>query len=300
MIKGASSPRGYVADYRFAGRYNVEEIKFSEGRKRWIGMQAKLKDVFRQVYQSCDIRRSFMCAYLSEHHWFPRRTLQVITCIGDSHARIFRYIAKADLLPGIRVQCLFVRGATALGLVNPRSKTNAVVVFKRFLERRPKTNVIVVMLGEVDCGYLLFYRAARYKVPLGEELERSVANYMEFVEWVKRSGFPHVVVCSVPPPTIEDGDPFLGDVIKARREYHGTLAERIQVTAEYNRLLKAGERRYGYRFLDLHTQLLDSETGIVMREFKNKHQHDNHLEEARVARLFSRAIQSLLKTLVLR
>jgi hypothetical protein len=260
-------------------------------------MRAKLRDFFRQVYQSYDIRRTFLCADLSENHRFSHRTLQVVTCVGDSHAKIFRYIARAGLLPEAKIQCLFIRGATALGLVNPRSKTNAVVVFKKFLERRPKTNVIIVMLGEVDCGYLLFYRAARYRVPLCEELERSVANYMSFVEWVKRNGFSHVAVCSVPPPTIEDADQVHGPVFNARRGYQGALAERIQVTEEYNRLLKAGERRYGYHFLDLHSQLLYPKTGVLLSEFKNQNKNDHHLEEAGVAPLFSEVIRSFLKTL---
>jgi hypothetical protein len=285
---------------RSSGRFSVEEIRYSDGRGEMADMWVKVKEFFRQVYQSYDVRLSFLCADLSEHHWVPHRTLQVLTCIGDSHARIFRYIARSRLLPEVRIQCLFVRGATALGLVNPRSKTNAVVMFKKFLERRPRTNLIFVMLGEVDCGYLLFYRAAKYDVPFREELERSVANYMEFVEWIKRTGFPHVVVCSVPPPTIEDGDLFLGDVVKARREYHGTLTERVHATHEYNRLLREGEDRHGYRFLDLHTQLLDKKTGIVMSEFKNKQQYDHHLEEARVAPLFSERIRSFLRTLVVR
>lgn len=85
--------------------------------------------------------------------------------VGDSHLRGIRRAAERGL---IKRGCVFtqVPGATAVGLRNPNSTTNALETFRAAL--LPRRNVIpVIHLGEVDCGFVIWYRAEKY----GESLE---------------------------------------------------------------------------------------------------------------------------------
>ena len=77
---------------------------------------------------------------------------RVIHCLGDSHIEVFWRMK----LPRTHFRVVSVGGATALGIANPRSQTNALLIFRALLETLPAGSQVVVMLGEVDCACLLF------------------------------------------------------------------------------------------------------------------------------------------------
>jgi hypothetical protein len=51
-----------------------------------------------------------------------------------------------------------VGGATAQGAVNPNSKTDALAIFQKKIKYTNADNILI-MLGEVDCGYLIWVRS---------------------------------------------------------------------------------------------------------------------------------------------
>src|SRR5437868_13248582 len=142
---------------------------------------------------------------------------RVLHCIGDSHMQNFKFLSKEYLLPRTDMRFCVVQGATNMGLANPHSKTQAMPVFKGYLRQVAPEDCVVFCLGEVDCGFVIWYRADKYGTPPHEQFELSLTNYIELIEaYLKRIPPANVIVCSVPLPTIPDHQMVKGDVANKR------------------------------------------------------------------------------------
>ena len=82
--------------------------------------------------------------------------------LGDSHVRYFKKAAKLGLLSPHELSGVEVGGATAVGMRNPSAKTNALGRFRDWIRDKPRKAIVVLHLGEVDCGYVIWYRADKY------------------------------------------------------------------------------------------------------------------------------------------
>lgn len=200
----------------------------------------------------------------------------VLYCLGDSHSAIFAHIEDAAILPATRLECCTVHGATTLGLANPKSKTNAAERFLQFTQDLPRDARILVMLGEVDCGYLIWYREAVLGLDREAEFERSLANYSAFLEKMLSEGFRDLIVCSTPPPCIEDHVTW-DDETEPRAKVSASQLERTKLTARYNARMQAYCEQNGIRYLDLWPDLIDPSTGLVSRQFLPVDPRDHHL-----------------------
>ena len=127
--------------------------------------------------------------------------------LGDSHMRVFRKeihpVNAAHLMPHAWFDPCSVVGATARGLANPFSRTNALTIFRRRIELAEPWQPVVFQLGEVDCGFLIWHRAKELGESIDEQFERSIESYLAFMEEVRAQGFEQLFVLSAPPPTIE-------------------------------------------------------------------------------------------------
>jgi hypothetical protein len=76
--------------------------------------------------------------------------------MGDSHASVFHWIKKHDMLLNYCIQrIVIVPGATAQGMVNPNTKTNALRIFHESLNEFPHNLTVTLLLGEVDTGFVV-------------------------------------------------------------------------------------------------------------------------------------------------
>ena len=104
-----------------------------------------------------------------------------ILVLGDSHADIYFNELKKKLFPNLIIRA--VGGATTQGLVNPNSKTDALGEFKKSLKDFGKiTSHCIILLGEVDCGFVIWYRQQKYNDSIKNQFNRSLNNYFEFIE----------------------------------------------------------------------------------------------------------------------
>ena len=87
--------------------------------------------------------------------WLRKDRLLVL---GDSHANVFRHWRIRIFLPRTKFQFCIVGGATVSGLDNPNSQTQAIHHFSDALASTSAT-VIITLLGEVDTGFVIWYRA---------------------------------------------------------------------------------------------------------------------------------------------
>lgn len=181
-------------------------------------------------------------------------------------------------------------GATAQSIVNPNSKTDALSMFSERLESAKRWQHLLMLLGEVDCGFVIWYRAEKYDVPVEAQLDLSLRNYLDFVDQQIARGF-EVHVLSAPLPTIAD-DQTWGEVANLRRDVKATQRERTALTITYNERLRTACHRRGIAFLDATTAQLDQKTGIIKSELLNEDLLDRHLNPDRYAEIIRQAMAS--------
>lgn len=215
-----------------------------------------------------------------------------LRCLGDSHINVMSYLAEKGLLCGIGIEVLMVPGATNMGLANPNSKTNALNLFNDFIDQAKPEDILVFCLGEVDCGFVIWWRAEKLGTPVSEQFELSLGNYKKLLKRASQK-VRGVIVLSAPLPTIMDGQDW-GEIANLRREVQTPKIERTQLTITYNKKLKAFCKRNGFSFVDMVPRTLDASTGLVDERFLNPDPCDHHLNNdvqcPIMARLIKRCI----------
>jgi hypothetical protein len=216
-----------------------------------------------------------------------------VLCLGDSHIRVFELIEETSLIPHARFELCWIAGATAQGIVNPNSQTHALREFEARLDRAPVSQTLVFQLGEVDCGFLIWYRAAKYGISIESQLESSLSNYCSFLDSVRARGFSELLVLSAPLPTVADGIRW-GDVPNLRSEVTAPQRERTELTLTYNARLAERCLASGHRFVDVTSAQLDPKTGLIRRELLRPNPFNYHLDADRYARLIVRELGPML------
>jgi hypothetical protein len=216
------------------------------------------------------LRRSFGC--------------QIFHFVGDSHLK--------SLLPALRpilrtskVLCrsCIVEGATASGLPNPNSATQAGRKFVEYLQAfTAPADTKLFCLGEVDCGFIIWLRAQRNGTSPISEMRYALEHYEELLKAASAGRPERVLVLSAPLPTIRDNQQW-GIVANARRDVRATIIQRTRLTNDFNSELKEICERRGFRGLFVNDKMIDPSTGIVHDKYLNENPLDHHMNPASVA-----------------
>lgn len=202
-----------------------------------------------------------------------------ILVLGDSHAEVFRHRDVAP--PGYYFKIVSVGGATISGLQNPNSATQALPIFEKAI-KRSKGEICVTLLGEVDTGFVIWYRANKHDFNVAEVLEQTVNRYIEFIEKIPRE--KHVLIMSTPLPTIQDGQEW-GEIADARREITASQRQRTELTLQLNQSMKRYAKGRGVMFIDLDARSLGKD-GLVDPDLLNANQFDHHYDVEKYIKLF--------------
>lgn len=222
----------------------------------------------------------------------PGTKNRVIHCFGDSHSEVFDYIERQRLLKQSTLECTSVGGATALGLMNRNSKTDALSIFSAAIEKIARSDSLLFMLGEVDCGFIIWYRANQHGTSPGKQLDISIRNYGRFLRGVKSQGFGSIIVCTVHPPSIKDGQDW-GKVANLRREVRATQRQRTELTHTYNsRLLKMCLRNH-FMVMDIEPDVTNENTKLLDDKYVNRDPLNHHLDIVQIAPVYARKLKRL-------
>jgi len=226
------------------------------------------------------------------------RGTKVVDCFGDSHVAAFRTLNKYPGLCGIHFRTVAINGATASGLGNPNSKTNALRTFTALLKRSPTSNSVLFLIGEVDTGFLIWWRAKKYKKDPAQLMEEALTRYNEFLLAVKRV-HKKVIVCSAPLPTIKDGQKF-GEVASMRREIRATQKKKTDLALDFNQGLRSWCLAQKIEFCDMDLLSLDENTGLVKEALLNKNPTDHHFDPGEFHRILFEAFdkQGILRKIL--
>ena len=96
-----------------------------------------------------------------------------ICVLGDSHSKVFTFCNTNKFKFNVKA----VGGATAQGCVNPNSKSNALEIYKQHIKKSNKYDKIIIMLGEVDCGYLVWVRSKRYNISVESQIDLCITPF---------------------------------------------------------------------------------------------------------------------------
>jgi len=157
-----------------------------------------------------------------------------ILVLGDSHAGVFGYWRFRYYFWRKKMIMCHVQGATASGLQNPSSKTQAAEIFQQALKEESYDRVFL-QLGEVDTGFVIWYRSNKYNVPVEEMFKQAVEQYEKLILAAKER--TPVVVFSTPLPTISD-DNIWGEVANLRKDVKASQLERTTLTLKFNKAIE--------------------------------------------------------------
>lgn len=208
-----------------------------------------------------------------------RRT---IYCFGDSHVQMLYYIHQHRLLQKTYLRMKCIRGATAMGMVNPHSHTNALQAFQRRIRFISPRHHLLFMLGRADCGLVIWYRAAKHGLSVESQFEQSLSNYRCFLSGLLARGYRHIILSSVPLPIQVDAQAG-GAAARARRQVTATIREQTDLTLAYNDCLRSFCREQNILFLDYEADTLDPSTRLLNEHFRSPNPLDIHLSRSAAA-----------------
>lgn len=204
-------------------------------------------------------------------------TDRTLLAIGDSHLEVLKLAAELNLLDVAGTDFCIVPGATVIGLRNPNSSTDAVNLFKSFLRPASKHSHVLLHLGEVDCGFVMWWRAKKRGEDIEEQFQQSLHAYGEFVLHILAMGFKHLCITGASLPTIDHGVD-MGEVANLRREVSESLHDRTLLTLRYNRALREIADGVGVSYFDISRAVLDRSSNVVHQFFRNSDPRDHHLD----------------------
>lgn len=213
--------------------------------------------------------------------------------LGDSHAGVFEYIFDNDLFPPHLINCDIVGGATAYGLNNDQSVTGAFQKFCHALHRFPNYRTVFIMLGEVDCSFALWNRAARQNSSANEQIPHAIRGIERLLDWaaVHAPSRKFVLIGSIL-PTIKDHQADQQE-FELRRRIKATQRERTELALAFNAALKALAVKRGIPYIDISDATMDPVSGVVSDDFLVDVGVDHHQSQSKTAHLWVRELRKL-------
>ena len=222
---------------------------------------------------------SYISGKLRKLHYLLSRKKTLV--IGDSHVVVFDDRQFLLSYPLTHFEVCSIGGATVSGLENPNSKTQAFQIYREKVAKK-KYNEIIIMIGEVDTGFVIWYRAQKYEENLDVMLIKAITNYKKLI--FEMSKHAKVIIISTPLPTLDDDS--AGEVAMARKEINVTQLNRTNLTIKFNKSMEDFCLAEGIPCLNLD-QLSLGEDGLVLNYLKNSNPLDHHYDSIGHARLIT-------------
>ncbi|WP_052467122.1 SGNH/GDSL hydrolase family protein [Psychroserpens damuponensis] len=202
-----------------------------------------------------------------------------VLVLGDSHVVVFGDRQFLISNPMTHFEVCSVGGATVSGLENPNSKTQAYQIFRETVSKKTYDEIII-MMGEVDTGFVVWYRSKKYGEDIDVMLKTAISNYQSLI--LEMSSYAKVKIISTPLPTLDDDS--AGEVAMARKEIEVSQLDRTKLTVEFNRRIDAYCKSEGIVSVNLDQHSLGKD-GLVLNKLKNANPLDHHYDSKAHAKL---------------
>ncbi|MFZ2197966.1 MAG: hypothetical protein WAV13_09560 [Thermodesulfovibrionales bacterium] len=222
--------------------------------------------------------------------WGKRLMFDEVLVIGDSHANVFYSLKFMPSFPRHFFHVVIVGGATVSGLKNPNSTTRALPIFMDSL-RNSKAATTIVLLGEVDAGFVIWYRAEKYKTPVAVMLDQATENYQNLLMEISKKS--RVICISTPLPTITDEN-IWGDIANARKDVKATQRQRTDLTIQFNKQMQEFCDRKRFIYLSFDNECI-GENGLVAPWILNSNPNNHHYDRQKYADMIINRLRSIIK-----
>lgn len=209
-----------------------------------------------------------------------------LLAIGDSHLEALKLAADLRILNVEHAHFLSVPGATVIGLRNPNSSTDALNLFRSFLSLHTADSHLLVHLGEVDCGFVMWWRAQKYGEDVCNQFRESICAYRQFLSDIIKVGFKRICLTGASLPTIDDHIN-MSEVANKRSEIVVGIVERTQLTLRYNRAVRKLAREMKLSYFDITESVLSRSSGVVHEFFRNPDPRDHHLDKSKTVGIWA-------------
>ena len=145
------------------------------------------------------------------------------------------------------------------------------LVFRKAI-KSSKAKTTIVNLGEVDTGFVIWYRAQKNECDVQDMLDAAVINYQCLLDEI---GNKSKVICiSAPLPTIKDEQNW-GDVANLRNKIKTKQLAMTELTIKFNKKIESycAEKKYFYMNLDRESL---SQKGVLRDIFIHPNPTDHH------------------------
>jgi hypothetical protein len=203
--------------------------------------------------------------------WLNRIRYEEVLVLGDSHALVFNNRLFRSKFPKFFFNVIAVLGATVTGMTNPNSKTQASSIFLQHLGTT-KAKVTIILLGEVDTGFVIWYRAEKYNLPVSQLLVTAIEDYKNIINRI--STFTDVICIEAPLPTIQDGQHW-GEVANLRSAIKASQLQRTELTIEFNEAIKEFCFKKHITHLSFKEESIGS-NGLVLKSLLNADPNNHH------------------------
>jgi hypothetical protein len=219
-----------------------------------------------------------------------RRNRRILV-LGDSHARVFAD-PTFKAFPG-RFEIHSVIAATVSGLQNPNSVTQAGPIFERALSeaaaRRNPPMAVILQIGEVDCGFVIWWMHEQKGLSLDAGLSRAVENLVVLAK--RAQAVAPVFVVSAPLPTIRDNVDF-GEYANLRREIKASQEARTALVIDFNRRAQEALEAVGVTHINLDEKSLGPD-GLVSPLLALRYKTNHHYDMTIYGRLLERTLRRM-------
>jgi hypothetical protein len=158
--------------------------------------------------------------------------------------------------------------------------------------KKSGAKIVIVLLGEVDTGFVIWYRSEKYKTNVSDMYQKAIDNYKEFLEKVQHQ-FEKVICISTPLPTIKDNQDF-GEVANLRKSIKASQQERTSLTLEFNKEIQKFCYEKGINYISLDNESV-SKSGIIKKEFLNDDPRDHHYNSKAYAKLLMEKLKPIIR-----
>lgn len=209
-----------------------------------------------------------------------------LVALGDSHLEALEFAANLNILDVGSSHFSIVPGATVIGLRNPNSLTDAISIFRFSLMTQPPDSHVLIHLGEVDCGFVIWWRAKKYGESIERQFRESIDAYRQFLVEIMEMGFSKLCIAGASLPTIRD-EVDMSDVANKRAEISIGIKQRTELTLRYNQALIELAKNFGISYFDISDVVLDKSSNLIHDFFRNPDASDHHLDRQKVAGIWA-------------
>lgn len=185
---------------------------------------------------------------MKQHNSLSHRSKKKVLAIGDSHIRVFEHSFFRYCFPRTEFKVVYVPGATASGINNVNSLSQAYNIFRSALEQE-RYDGIIVTLGEVDAAYTIWKRAQAHQASAENIVDDVVAKYQAFI--LSLHTYAPTTVLSAPLQTIADCKGCNDKTSQVRSSIDIPIQERTKLGLYFNRRIKCFCEEKSIDYLDL-------------------------------------------------